>query len=284
MWFSGGDGSNGCVGYADSWDGIDWEKHNRNPILCKGSAGEWDSWVAHWCSVIKDGTEYKMWYSGGESFTSHRIGYATSPDGITWSKYAENPVLEPQNSEDQVWFPHVLKDELGFHMWYGCTAGICYASSDDGIVWDAVDDPVLPPGDPGKWDEGGVLRGRVLKPGDAWMMWYVGFEAANGEIGRIGYASNPLLVDCNRNGIQDELEPDFDGDDLIDGCDDDIDDDSVPNEPDVCDYTPLGAARIILDSQSCLYGTIRRDLDGDCDCDLADYARFVEDGLTGPNE
>ena len=94
-----------------------------------------------------------------------------------------------------------------------------------------------------------------------------------------GYVSE----DCNSNGVPDECDPDFDGDGLIDDCDPDIDNDTVSNEEDVCDYTPLGAANIIMDPQSCLYGTIRRDLDGDCDCDLADFARFIEDGLTGPN-
>ncbi len=89
--------------------------------------------------------------------------------------------------------------------------------------------------------------------------------------------------DCNTNSIPDDCEPDFDGDGLIDDCDSDIDDDGVPNGDDVCDYTPLGAVNIIMDAASSLYGTIRRDLDGDCDCDLADFAKFIEDGLTGPN-
>ena len=86
---------------------------------------------------------------------------------------------------------------------------------------------------------------------------------------------------CTTNGNPDQA--DFDGDGAGDACDDDIDEDGVLNGPDVCDYTPLGAANIIMDPTSSLYGTIRRDLDGDCDCDLADFAKFAEDGLTGPN-
>ncbi len=114
-----------------------------------------------------------------------------------------------------------------------------------------------------------------------------------------------LSLDCNTNGIPDDCEidtdsdgviddcdncsadsnpdqADFDGDGAGDVCDDDIDEDGVLNELDVCDYTPLGTVNIIMDPTSCLYGTIRRDLDGDCDCDLADFAAFIEDGLTGP--
>ncbi len=87
--------------------------------------------------------------------------------------------------------------------------------------------------------------------------------------------------DCNTNGVPDDCEPNFDGDGLIDDCDSDIDNDGVPNESDVCDYTPLGFAPV-LDPESCLYGTLRGDYDGDCDVDLFDYLMFQQD-FTGPN-
>ncbi|MCH9003473.1 MAG: hypothetical protein IIC02_12955 [Planctomycetes bacterium] len=61
----------------------------------------------------------------------------------------------------------------------------------------------------------------------------------------------------------------------------DDDGDGVPNMFDVCDFTPPGAA-IVTDPQSPLFGTLRHDSDGDCDCDLADYAMFQNE-LTGPN-
>jgi len=43
--------------------------------------------------VIKEGGIYKMWYTGEGLDSKWRIGYATSPDGINWTKYAWNPVL-----------------------------------------------------------------------------------------------------------------------------------------------------------------------------------------------
>ena len=94
--------------------------------------------------------------------------------------------------------------------------------------------------------------------------------------------------DCNENGIPDGCEADFDGDGCIDdcecleGCDCDIDNDGVQDPFDVCDYTPLEAANIIMDPTSCLYGTIRRDLDGDCDCDLEDFS-ILQTDFTGPS-
>ncbi len=60
-------------------------------------------------------------------------------------------------------------------------------------------------------------------------------------------------------------QADFDEDGIGDVCDDDIDDDGVLNEDDVCDFTPPGA-----DVQP--NGTLRSDADGDCDVDLYDFA------------
>lgn len=71
-------------------------------------------------------------------------------------------------------------------------------------------------------------------------------------------------------------EPDFDGDGFGDACDDDIDDDGVPNDLDECDYTPLGA--IVQPN-----GTLRSDEDGDCDVDMADFL-ILQQEFTGPND
>jgi len=84
--------------------------------------------------------------------------------------------------------------------------------------------------------------------------------------------------DCNNNGILDGCEPDFDGDHVIDDCDDDVDDDGVLNDDDVCDYTPhpLPPGAVLQPD-----GTLRGDIDGDCDCDLEDFAILQAD-FTGP--
>ena len=49
-------------------------------------------------SVINDGGTYKMWYAGfvGISPGHARIYYATSPDGLTWTKYNN---IKPPNSD-----------------------------------------------------------------------------------------------------------------------------------------------------------------------------------------
>jgi hypothetical protein len=74
-------------------------------------------------------------------------------------------------------------------------------------------------------------------------------------------------VDCNRNYVPDECEPNFDSDDLIDECDADMDDDGVENETDACKRNNLQAI-VGVD------GRPRADTNQDCGIDLNDYWRF----------
>src|SRR4051812_36180037 len=71
-----------------------WTKYEGNPVFTKGQKS-WDDGIVIGHSVIKSGNTYKMWYSGGHSIESPKsIGYATSTDGIHWTRYSGNPVFE----------------------------------------------------------------------------------------------------------------------------------------------------------------------------------------------
>jgi hypothetical protein len=68
-----------------------------------------------------------MWYSGDSgSNGNNRIGYATSPDGIVWTKHPANPVLDlgPSGAWDDNYahVPAVLFDGKEYEMWYCGTA------------------------------------------------------------------------------------------------------------------------------------------------------------------
>lgn len=68
---------------------------------------------------------------------------------------------------------------------------------------------------------------------------------------------------------------DCDGDRIFDPDDDDLDNDGILNVDDACDYTPKELlSRVISDPTHPLFGSVPCDLDGDCDCDLRDYAEF----------
>ncbi len=138
-WYTG-QGADGLlrIGYATSTDGIAWAKYGGNPVLDVGAPGEWDSdGVAAPC-VLVNGSNYEMWYSGVDGSNYARIGYATSPDGINWTRHVDNPILtegSPGDWDDQgPMGSSVLATPTGYDMWYGGlgfsgTTGIGYANS-----------------------------------------------------------------------------------------------------------------------------------------------------------
>jgi len=65
-------------------------------VLDVGSSGSFDSTHVLPGTVLKEDGTYKMWYSGTNDSnreTNLQIGYATSPDGINWTRNGTTPVL-----------------------------------------------------------------------------------------------------------------------------------------------------------------------------------------------
>src|SRR5690606_28112287 len=63
-------------------------------VVPRGGGGTWDEVRVMSATVVKDGSsDYKMWYTGRNAATVYAIGYATSSDGVSWTKYGSNPVL-----------------------------------------------------------------------------------------------------------------------------------------------------------------------------------------------
>jgi len=198
MWYGGfGGGLNGAIGYATSTDGITWTKYSGNPVLQLGPPGSWDaSWIVCPC-VISDTGSYKMWYTGIDDDDIYRIGYATSTDGITWTKYSGNPVLQPGppgSWERLILCPDVVLDGTTYRMWYAGqapdeTQRIGYATSPDGVSWTkSASNPVLSEGTPGSW-EIKVGHPGVLLEGNTYKMWYTGSYTRSLEGLQIGYAT-----------------------------------------------------------------------------------------------
>jgi len=204
MWYSASDGNNYRIGYATSPDGVSWTKYEGNPVMDLGPEGSWDdSEVTDPC-VYFDGAVYHMWYAGANGSTT-RIGYASSADGISWTKYEGNPVLDkgpvPDWDYRHVYAPDVLFDGMTYHMWYTGTVESSgwyhrtgYATSNDGRSWKKHgDNPVLMPSD-GSWDSQWVGYVKVLWDGfdGLFKMWYGG--GTDSEVAKIGYATAPLMV------------------------------------------------------------------------------------------
>ncbi len=82
--------------YATSFDGISWNKWPAAVLNPSSNPSDWDSVSVYSPSVIFNSTVFGIWYSGlGQSLTNPKIGYANSPDGATWTKSSQNPILSP---------------------------------------------------------------------------------------------------------------------------------------------------------------------------------------------
>lgn len=210
MWYTGRQTvpppTKNAIGYATSPDGITWTKHAGNPVLTVGAPASWDSQFVREAAVVKVGSTYHMWYAGTAAWPVFSIGYATSPDGLTWTKNAANPVLgpgAPGSWEDAtVYAPQVVHQGGYFHMWYSAGDGasnntwvLGYAAScdGDGVAWTKEpDNPVLQLGPAPGWDCGDSTDyNYVMNDGGTWKMWYsgAGFRCGHPSDYQIGYAT-----------------------------------------------------------------------------------------------
>ena len=150
MWYAGYGSVGWQIGHATSPDGIAWTKHAGNPVLTQGATGEWDQKAVGSPGIIYDGTTYKMWYNGRDSSNVQSIGYATSVDGINWTKHANNPIIvlsQGWEGTSLIGDPSVIFNGTTYKMWYHANpdnAAIGYATSTDGIAWTKyANNPVL---------------------------------------------------------------------------------------------------------------------------------------------
>ncbi len=204
MWYSGMDvAMYPKIGYATSTDGVTWTRHPGNPVLTPGAPGEWDGNATAFASVRFLGGVYHAWYAGQGADGLLRIGYATSTDGIAWTKYGGNPVLDVgapgEWDSNGVTSPCVLVNGSNYEMWYSGVDGsnyvrIGYATSPDGINWTRhVDNPILTEGSPGDWDDQGPIGSSVLATPTGYDMWYGGLGFGGTTTG-IGYANSTFPV------------------------------------------------------------------------------------------
>jgi hypothetical protein len=199
MWYAGWGTGQTAIGLATFDSGSMTWKNSASPVLSPGSAPAWDWAGIVSPSVVFDGTQYRMWYAAGSDFQGGPgIGMATSPDGVTWTKSASNPVLPPGGpgdaDQDGVGSACVLQDGSTYRMWYGGWKGgqvsLCYASSSDGLSWTKYPgNPVLAGGPSGSWNSQGVFTPSVLLEGTTFRMWLGGRD--DHLVPQIGYATNP---------------------------------------------------------------------------------------------
>jgi predicted GH43/DUF377 family glycosyl hydrolase len=204
MWYAAHGDDRVVISRATSVDGVTWE---RQGVVLEPEE-PWEKAALMCPSVVRDvyGT-YHLWYSGGERYEPDAIGYATSRDGIAWTRVGREPVLRPDPASawerDRVAGAHVFEhDGLLYAAYIGFANGfedsaIGIARSLDGVAWERhAGNPVLNRGAPGEFDSINVYKPFVVVDGDEWRLWFNASSPLRGDdaspdnrIEQIGYAS-----------------------------------------------------------------------------------------------
>ncbi len=178
--------------YDDFADGI-WTKYAGNPVLRRDQPWAESDYLCE-PNLVHHGGWFRVWFS--QMFPADRrsaLGYATSPDGCTWTKHPANPVLQP--AQAAVHRPYVVAHDGAYY---------CFAvddefarrgpstmrrwRSDDGLNW--TDERLVLTGDQ-EWEEGTLSNLAVAVAADGtWQMLYTRADRADGQHDRgyFGYA------------------------------------------------------------------------------------------------
>lgn len=184
MWYTGQAKGKSWIGYATSADGKAWKRMSPKPVL---SAEEpWEK-VAVMCPHViwdPEAKLWRMWYSGGEQYEPDAIGYATSPDGLVWTRHEANPVFvaDPKAEWEQRKVTACQVEKRGdWHLMFYIGfrdvdhAQIGIARSRDGISgWQRHPaNPVIRPGRD-TWDHDACYKPYAIFDGTRWLLWYNG--------------------------------------------------------------------------------------------------------------
>lgn len=124
MWYACGETYEpNMIAYAESVDGIHWERSLLNPIFIKGTGWEQDRIGGCEVHPLPEGG-FIMFYIGYSDIDTARIGAAVSPDGVTqWKRLEANPLVEPTEDKfdaSACYKPTVYRDEKNnrWQLWY----------------------------------------------------------------------------------------------------------------------------------------------------------------------
>lgn len=143
---------------------VSFKPYENNPVFSGTGTGTWDNQIRERGYIIYEDGVFKMWYSGyngGDTVTKY-LGYATSSDGINWSRYSDKPIFDSKWTEDMF----ILKDNGTYYMFAEGTNDVAHLmSSADGINWEEQGDLTIitttgdtlsgPYGTPTVWSEDG---------------------------------------------------------------------------------------------------------------------------------
>jgi hypothetical protein len=185
----------------------------HTPILTIGEAGTWESSGVGYPRVVYRGGIFHMLYLGwtNEAGDVHAaVGYATSEDGLNWTKYESNPVFAPDESiaPQGMLNLSVMLDGETWVMYFGQFKGAyspsktilrATASSPAGPWTVDAELVALAPGGIADWDWFPPAVESVMHTDAGYIMYYVPIVAISGD--GISYGGGGIGRATSTDGI-----------------------------------------------------------------------------------
>lgn len=202
IWYStqgpAGPAGESWIGTAFSRDGHYWEKHGT-PVLTAREA--WEKRAVQCPNVRYDAASglFQMWYAGGDSYEPDAVGFATSPDGITWQRHSGNPIYRPATGWEDYKIGSFQVHRVGdwYYAFYNAfqrtpfVSRVGMARSRDGVTgWERHPaNPIFSPGTLGSWDARMMYKPTALwnEQRARWDVWFNASMILN-DHERIGHA------------------------------------------------------------------------------------------------
>lgn len=113
---------------------VEFVPYKANPVFKGTGTDTWDQKIRERGYILFEDSLYKMWYTGykGDDSVTKYLGYATSPDGINWTRYPKNPIFIGKWTEDV----GIVKNEGKYYMFAEGRNDVAHLLlSNDGINW-----------------------------------------------------------------------------------------------------------------------------------------------------
>jgi predicted GH43/DUF377 family glycosyl hydrolase len=182
----------------------EFSAYAKNPVIPHGVQTAWAArYVDPGAMVYHDGA-FHMFFNGINAYPGVvSLGYATSPDGYTWSLASADPVFTSDKvkyapiaifassvlvGDDGTWTLYFYTVDAGIHP--RSTIGRATAPKPTG-PWTPAAEPVLTPGVAGAWDAYSVAHPSVLRTSAGYVMYYSAAATDSDPHDAIGMATSP---------------------------------------------------------------------------------------------
>jgi hypothetical protein len=113
---------------------VRFEPATKSLVFTAGPAEAWDAKIRERGWIMRERDTWRLWYTGydGTPGVTMKLGYATSKDGLSWTRWSANPIYQQHWVEDMM----IVRDGDRYLMFAeGLNDEAQLLTSPDGLTW-----------------------------------------------------------------------------------------------------------------------------------------------------